>query len=114
MYSISVLLQPTIQPNIVPPNIRPFYFPTDLSVGSRTRLTCEAREGDIPLTFHWHHEGKDLLPDIMVTSMDSFSSTLSISMVREEYGGNYTCTSVSHNSTFWDIELACNLFPSRF
>ena len=76
----------------VPPQIRPFHFPTDLLVGSRTRLTCEAREGDIPLTFHWQLEGKELLPDIMVTSMDSFSSTLSISMVREEHGGNYICT----------------------
>ena len=77
----------------VPPKIRPFHFPPDLSSGSRTRLTCEAAQGDLPLSFQWQHQGRDLttLPGIIVASVDKFSSTISITKVKEEHGGNYTC-----------------------
>merc|ERR1719483_1057973 len=78
--------QLSTQPNmtIVPPKIRPFHFPPDLSSGSRTRLTCEAAEGDLPLSFQWQHQGRDLtpLPGISMASMDSFSSTISMPMVK--------------------------------
>ena len=37
----------------VPPKIVPFQFRSDLTPGSRTRVTCEAGEGDLPLTFSW-------------------------------------------------------------
>ena len=40
-------------PGQVPPKIVPFQFRSDLSLGSRTRVTCEAAEGDLPLTFQW-------------------------------------------------------------
>ena len=78
----------------VPPTIRPFNFPSDLSLGSRTRLTCEAAKGDLPLSFRWQYQGRDLnkISDIKVLSMDSFSSTISIPMVKAKHGGNYTCT----------------------
>ena len=38
---------------VSPPRIFPFQFREDLTVGSRTRITCEAAEGDLPLSFHW-------------------------------------------------------------
>ena len=38
---------------VLPPKIVPFQFRSDLGLASRTRVTCEAAEGDLPLTFSW-------------------------------------------------------------
>ena len=52
-YLVSCVLQLCGGGGLVPPKIVPFQFRSDLSLASRTRVTCEAAEGDLPLTFHW-------------------------------------------------------------
>ena len=99
----------------VPPTIRPFNFPSDLSLGSRTRLTCEAAKGDLPLSFQWQYQGRDLnkISDIKVLSMDSFSSTISIPMVKAKHGGNYTCSvKNTFGSAHYSAVLIVNGKPS--
>ena len=78
-----------------PPRIVPFQFRDDLTLGSRTRITCEAAEGDLPLSFQWWHPSFDDLgdaPNTKIISVDDFSSTVSISSLTLNHTGDYTCS----------------------
>ena len=80
---------------ITPPRIVPFQFRDDLTVRSRTRITCEAAEGDLPLSFQWWHSSFEDLgdaPNTMIKSLDDFSSTVSISSLTLNHTGDYTCS----------------------
>ena len=115
-YLLASVLQLCGGGGVLPPKIVPFQFRSDLSLGSRTRVTCEASEGDLPLTFHWWHSSlADLTaaPNTLIRSLDSFSSTVSISAVSIEHGGAYTC-SVQNSAGLvnYTASLTVNLPPS--
>ena len=52
-YLLACLLHLCGCDGVLPPKIVPFHFRSDLVLASRTRVTCEAAEGDLPLTFTW-------------------------------------------------------------
>ena len=82
-------------PPTTPPRIVPFQFRDDLTVGSRTRITCEAAEGDLPLSFQWWHPTFEDLgdaPNTKIISVDDFSSTVSISSLTLNHTGEFTCS----------------------
>jgi len=87
--------------------------------GTRTRVICGLSRGDLPVTFQWlkdgkplhHHHSQLLLPkepstfaesysknthlDPTISSVDLFSSLLTISRLSPEHTGNYTCLAIN-------------------
>lgn len=115
-YLVACVLQLCGGGGVVPPKIVPFQFRSDLVLASRTRVTCEAAEGDLPLTFQWWHSSlADLsaAPNTLIRSLDSFSSTVSISAVTIQHGGEYTCSvQNSAGQVNYTASLRVNLPPS--
>ncbi|GBM32188.1 Titin [Araneus ventricosus] len=76
------------------PEIRPFHFTGDLSLGKRVTVACSVIDGDPPFEFTWLKDG------VLVTSSgnihtktyeDDFQSNLIISKLDSDSNGNYTC-----------------------
>lgn len=103
---------------LVPPVIEPFNFPGDgLVEGTRTRVVCGVSHGDPPLSIAWLKDGAPvLLQDegedmsaaaaaatagngvssggdgaVVVTTLDPYSSLLSIPRLTRYHTGRYTC-----------------------
>lgn len=77
----------------VPPIIEPFSFQEGLSEGMRTRTVCGVSKGDAPLFISWFKDGEPL-PSILganVTSLDQYSSLLSIPSLSSIHTGDYSC-----------------------
>nr|CAD7459082.1 unnamed protein product [Timema tahoe] len=77
----------------VPPIIEPFSFQDGLSEGMRTRTVCGVSRGDPPLAIAWLKDGGSLSPSLAVnvSTLDSYSSLLSISSLASIHSGDYTC-----------------------
>lgn len=81
----------------VPPTIEPFSFQDGLAEGMRTRTVCGVSRGDAPLTLRWLKDGEPL-PAILganVTSIDQYSSLLSIPSLSASHSGDYTCVATN-------------------
>ncbi|XP_048525936.1 Down syndrome cell adhesion molecule-like protein Dscam2 isoform X1 [Dendroctonus ponderosae] len=78
---------------IVPPIIEPFSFQDGLSEGMRTRTVCGVSAGDPPLAVTWLKDGRPLSPElgVNVTSLDPYSSLLSVSSLDSRHSGDFTC-----------------------
>ncbi|EEB16564.1 down syndrome cell adhesion molecule, putative [Pediculus humanus corporis] len=78
---------------IVPPIIEPFSFQDGLSEGMRTRTVCGVSQGDPPLTITWLKDGGSLPPHLGAnyTTLDAYSSLLSIPSLTSLHSGDYTC-----------------------
>lgn len=79
--------------NTVPPIIEPFSFQDGLSEGMRTRTVCGVSQGDPPLTITWLKDGGILPPHLGAnyTTLDAYSSLLSIPSLTSSHSGDYTC-----------------------
>lgn len=80
--------------SLVPPIIEPFSFQEGLAESMRTRTVCGVSGGDQPLTIRWLKDGQPLSSERFkanVTSLDSYSSLLSIASLTAEHSGLYTC-----------------------
>lgn len=77
----------------VPPIIEPFSFQDGLSEGMRTRTVCGVSQGDPPLTITWLKDGGNLPPYLGAnyTTLDAYSSLLSIPSLTSSHSGDYTC-----------------------
>ncbi|ERL93382.1 hypothetical protein D910_10674, partial [Dendroctonus ponderosae] len=77
----------------VPPIIEPFSFQDGLSEGMRTRTVCGVSAGDPPLAVTWLKDGRPLSPElgVNVTSLDPYSSLLSVSSLDSRHSGDFTC-----------------------
>ncbi|GIY67330.1 titin [Caerostris darwini] len=74
------------------PKIQPFQFPQYIQIGYKTRITCTIIQGESPLNFVWHKNGRILkeTKNINVESNEKLS-TLSFDPVEDSSVGNYTC-----------------------
>lgn len=78
----------------VPPVIEGFTFPVDgLPEGARTRAVCGVSSGDPPLSITWLKDGAGIPHDLPVniSTLDMYSSLLSISALESAHSGEYTC-----------------------
>uniref|UniRef100_A0A1B0DK51 Ig-like domain-containing protein n=1 Tax=Phlebotomus papatasi TaxID=29031 RepID=A0A1B0DK51_PHLPP len=81
----------------VPPIIEPFSFQDGLAEGMRTRTVCGVSRGDAPLTLRWLKDGEPLPLSlgVNVTSLDQYSSLLSIPSLSASHSGDYTCVATN-------------------
>ncbi|XP_035208117.1 Down syndrome cell adhesion molecule-like protein Dscam2 isoform X2 [Stegodyphus dumicola] len=77
----------------VPPKLAPLPRELEFKRGERFQLVCSCREGEPPLTFSWVRDGQTLVEsiEVQVRRFDEFSSSITISALREDHAGNYTC-----------------------
>ena len=77
----------------VPPIIEPFAFQDGLTEGMRTRTVCGVSNGDPPMLISWLKDDEPLAAhlDVNISTLDSFSSLLSISSLESKHSGNFTC-----------------------
>lgn len=84
----------------VPPVIEPFSFQDGLAEGMRTRTICGVSRGDSPLRLIWLKDGEILLPSLgaNVSSLDQYTSILSIPSLSHSHSGEYTCVASNQAS----------------
>ncbi|XP_050305229.1 cell adhesion molecule Dscam2 isoform X49 [Anthonomus grandis grandis] len=78
---------------MVLPHITPFEFENEVNTGDSVQLSCYVNKGDMPLTFSWHLNGRNVekLPEINVSLFGKKTSLLNIDSVKASHAGNYTC-----------------------
>ncbi|KAG8178977.1 hypothetical protein JTE90_012490 [Oedothorax gibbosus] len=77
----------------VPPKLAPLPRELEFKRGERFQLVCSCREGEPPLSFSWVRDGASLVEsqEVSVRRFDEFSSSITVTALREEHSGNYTC-----------------------
>ncbi|XP_067138832.1 cell adhesion molecule DSCAM-like [Centruroides vittatus] len=94
------------------PQIQPFSFPKDISLGQKASATCTARSGHPPFGFSWKKDGQDIQiysPKVTVETIRDFS-VIVIDPVDISVAGNYTCilstsTGTSSYSTYLEVKV---------
>ncbi|XP_035219634.1 Down syndrome cell adhesion molecule-like protein Dscam2 [Stegodyphus dumicola] len=68
-------------------------IPAELRLGERADIICTLRRGDLPVTFRWYFNGREIRGEELgkVTSYDVRSSVYLMDKLRAENVGNYTC-----------------------
>lgn len=80
---------------LVPPRIMPIQAMTNmLREGMRAAISCQILEGDLPVSFRWERNGKQILGtgNEIIRRLDEYSTSLVIEKISSDYSGNYTCT----------------------
>lgn len=69
-------------------------IPAELRLGERADVICTLRRGDLPVTFRWYFNGREIEGEKLgkVASYDVRSSVYLMDKLRAENVGNYTCT----------------------
>nr|XP_042909242.1 Down syndrome cell adhesion molecule-like protein Dscam2 [Parasteatoda tepidariorum] len=77
----------------VPPKLAPLPKELEFKRGERFQLVCSCREGEPPLSFSWVRDGQTLVEsmEVSVRRFDEFSSSITITALRDDHSGNYTC-----------------------
>ncbi|CRL00266.1 CLUMA_CG013539, isoform A [Clunio marinus] len=99
--------------------IQPFSFQDGLAEGMRTRTICGVSRGDPPLQLNWLKDGQTLMPALgaNVSSLDPFTSILSITSLSHSHSGEYTCVAsnqaseVKHTAL---LQVKGNVVPPRW
>lgn len=80
--------------------IEPFSFQDGLAEGMRTRTICGVSRGDLPLRLIWLKDGETLMPSLgaNVSSLDQYTSILSIPSLSHSHSGEYTCVASNQAS----------------
>lgn len=79
---------------LVPPKIMPIQSMTNmLREGMRAAISCQILEGDLPVSFKWERNGKQILGtgNEVIRRLDEYSTSLVIEKISADYSGNYTC-----------------------
>lgn len=79
---------------LVPPKIMPIQSMTNvLREGMRAAISCQILEGDLPVSFRWERNGKQILGtgNELIRRLDEYSTSLVIEKISSDYSGNYTC-----------------------
>lgn len=101
-------------PNVVPPEIIPFFNPDDdpqavphveHPEGIRTRIMCGLSRGQTPVEFSWFKDGRPLHlehvhdpnydPDLAIDAFDPYSSVLKFERLRAHHSAEYRCEAVN-------------------
>lgn len=80
---------------LVPPRIMPIQAMTNmLREGMRAAISCQILEGDLPVSFRWERNSKQILGtgNEIIRRLDEYSTSLVIEKISSDYSGNYTCT----------------------
>jgi Down syndrome cell adhesion molecule-like protein 1 len=66
----------------------------------RTRLICGVSRGDLPLRLTWLKDGEFLMPSLgaNASTLDQFTSILSIPSLSHTHSGEYTCVASNQAS----------------
>ncbi|XP_054724902.1 cell adhesion molecule DSCAM-like [Uloborus diversus] len=75
------------------PEIGSVRFVGNMAVGARASIVCVIVNGDPPFTFTWLKDNREIknVPDLPISTVDEFTSVLSVSKLDAESNGNYTC-----------------------
>lgn len=75
------------------PHIVPFEVDDDINFGDSVQMNCHVSKGDMPIKIHWLHNGLPPFSNtgITVQKLGQRSSVLTISNVKAEHSGNFTC-----------------------
>uniref|UniRef100_T1JCZ7 Down syndrome cell adhesion molecule-like protein Dscam2 n=1 Tax=Strigamia maritima TaxID=126957 RepID=T1JCZ7_STRMM len=106
----SALLHANVPPKLNPPPFQEIV----LDEGAQARLVCAVLDGDLPITFTWLKNGREVTSDSRVATrdFDEFTHVLTISKAHSEHSGNYTC--IAHNdaaSARFSARLVVNVPP---
>lgn len=75
------------------PHIVPFEVDEDINFGDSVQMNCHVSKGDMPIKIHWLHNGLKSFSNagITVQKLGERSSVLTISNVKAQHRGNFTC-----------------------
>ncbi|XP_070509703.1 cell adhesion molecule Dscam1 isoform X3 [Chironomus tepperi] len=100
---------------LVPPRIMPIQSMTNmLREGMRAAISCQILEGDLPVSFRWERNNKQILGtgNEIIRRLDEYSTSLVIERISSEYSGNYTCTASNvAGSEKFTVPLTVNVPP---
>lgn len=100
---------------LVPPKIMPIQSMTNmLREGMRAAISCQILEGDLPVSFRWERNGKQILGtgNEIIRRLDEYSTSLVIEKISSDYSGNYTCTAGNvAGSEKFTVPLTVNVPP---
>lgn len=79
---------------LIPPKIMPIPSMTNMyREGMRASIPCSILEGDLPLSFRWERNGKQIFGtgNEIIRHLDSYSTNLVIEKISSDHSGNYSC-----------------------
>lgn len=79
-------------PYSVPPEVLPFWFPKEVTVGQLIQISCTAM-GDDPITLQWYKDDLPLMSSakFIINKVDDKLSNLVLRGVKSEHSGKYAC-----------------------
>ena len=85
----------------VSPQISEFKKQYSANLNARLKLLCYLEDGDQPVQYTWHHNGKEIIKKLIKNDRISIEesgeeSGLMISKVQLEDSGNYSCQAKNH------------------
>ncbi|CRK92906.1 CLUMA_CG006322, isoform A, partial [Clunio marinus] len=100
---------------LVPPKIMPIQSMTNmLREGMRAAISCQILEGDLPVSFRWERNGKQILGtgNEVIRRIDEYITSLLIEKITSGNSGNYTCiaSNVAGSEKF-TVPLTVNVPP---
>lgn len=81
-----------VAPFSVPPEVLPFWFPKEVTVGQLIQISCTAM-GDDPITLQWYKDDMPLMSSakFIINKVDDKLSNLVLRGVMSEHSGKYAC-----------------------
>lgn len=85
-----------------------------LREGMRAAISCQILEGDLPVSFRWERNGKQVLGtgNEVIRRLDEYSTSLVVENITSEHSGNYSCiaSNVAGTEKF-TVPLTVNVPP---
>lgn len=85
-----------------------------LREGMRAAISCQILEGDLPVSFRWERNGKQVLGtgNEVIRRLDEYSTSLVVEHINSEHSGNYSCiaSNVAGTEKF-TVPLTVNVPP---
>lgn len=85
-----------------------------LREGMRAAISCQILEGDLPVSFRWERNDKQILGtgNEVIRRLDEYSTSLVIEHIASDHSGNYTCQASNiAGSERFTVPLTVNVPP---